>query len=95
MAKSKPALKGFSDFANIPDKVLMLPTPENIIRVDGTLYRQTISDIFAGVYDDMSVEEVLEDLDKRYNEAFKKLPQTVRDEYRQPAEIISNFKRDK
>ncbi len=95
MAKSKPALKGFSDFANIPDKVLMLPTPENIIRVDGTLYRQTISDIFAGVYDDMTVEEVLEDLDNRYNEAFNKLPKTVQDEYRQPADIISNFKRDK
>lgn len=93
IARSEPILKGFSDFANIPDKAIMLPSPDTRVEVDGSLYRQTISDIFAGVYDDMTVDEVLKDLDRRYNEAFKRQPADVQDEYKQTTEVIDNFKR--
>lgn len=94
IANSEPALKGFSDFAATPDKVLMLPSPDARVDVQGSLYRQTISDIFAGKYDNMSVEDILADLDNRYNEAFQKLPKAIQDEYRQTDEAINNFNRD-
>jgi multiple sugar transport system substrate-binding protein len=94
IAKSEPTLKGFSDFADMPDKVLMLPSPDTRVDVAGSLYRQTISDIFAGKYNNISVEDVLSDLDNRYNEAFQKLPSSIQDEYKQTSEIIDNFQRD-
>lgn len=94
IAKYKPSLKGFSDFANIPDKVIMLPSPDTRIEVKGSLYRKTISDIFAGVYENMTVEDVLIDLDNRYNEAFQSLPTVVREEYIQTSEVIRNLKKD-
>lgn len=94
ISKNNPSLKGFSDFANIPDKVLMLPSPDTRVEVKGSLYRKTISDIFAGVYENMSVEDVLNDLDNRYNEAFQSLPTVVREEYIQTSEVIENFKKE-
>lgn len=83
IAKSEPTLKGFSDFADIPDKVLMLPSPDTRVDAPGAQFRQTISDIFAGKYNNMTVEDVLMDLDNRYNEAFQKLPRSIQEEYEQ------------
>ncbi|NLO10692.1 MAG: carbohydrate ABC transporter substrate-binding protein [Clostridiales bacterium] len=93
IAASEPTQKGFSDFADMPDKVIMLPSPDTRVDVQGSLYRQTISNIFAGKYSNMSVEDVLTDLDNRYNEAFQRLPESIQDEYKQTPEVIDNFKR--
>lgn len=93
IAKSEPTLKGFSDFADIPDKVLMLPSPDARVDFTGSPYRETISEIFAGKYNNVSVEDVLTDIDNRYNEAFQKLPLSIQEEYKQTDEVIENFKR--
>lgn len=93
IAANEPTQKGFSDFADMPDKVIMLPSPDTRVDVQGSPYRQTISDIFAGKYNNMSVEDVLADLDNRYNEAFQKLPESIQNEYKQTPEVIDNFRR--
>lgn len=91
LAGHEPSQKGFADFANIPDKVLMLPSPDTRIYVEGEEYRQTIADIFAGRIGEMDVKEVIADLDRRYNEAFMGLPQVVQKQYEQTEEVIDNF----
>lgn len=70
LAKSAPQQKGFAEFANVPDKALMLPSPENSVMVEGDAYRETLMKLFAGGYDG-DVKTVLADLDKRYNDALK------------------------
>lgn len=91
LANIKPAQIGFADFANIPNKVIMLPTPENSVAVEGSAYRKTISDYFAGVYQDMDVKTMLADLDRRYNTALKALGPEVLQEYEQEDAILDNF----
>ena len=91
LAKETPAQKGFADFANIPNKVIMLPTPENQVLVEGSAYRKTISDFFAGAYPDMDAKEMLKDLDRRYNAALEELDFRVLREYEQSEEIMNYF----
>ena len=91
MAKVIPAQKGFADFADIPDKVIMLPSPDTRVEVEGDAYRMTIANIFAGVYDDRDVRTVLKDLDERYNTALDKLSPEILKEYQQTEEILNHF----
>jgi multiple sugar transport system substrate-binding protein len=91
MAEVIPAQKGFADFADIPDKVIMLPSPDTRVDIEGDPYRKTISNIFAGVYGTQDVKTVLQDLDERYNTALDKLSPEVLDEYKQTDDIMNNF----
>ena len=93
LAKGIPVQVGFADFANIPSKVIMLPTPENQVMVEGSAYRKTISDFFAGVYEDMDARTMLEDLDRRYNNALNLLDPEVLKEFEQEEEVLNNFYR--
>ncbi len=94
LAASEPAQKGFADFADVPDKVLMLPSPDIRVNVEGEAYRQAISKIFTDAVSFREVKTVLEDLDRRYNEALGRLPSQVLQEYGQTREVIDNFKRN-
>jgi multiple sugar transport system substrate-binding protein len=87
LAEKDPEQKGFAAFANIPDRVLMRPSPENSIAVEGDEYRKTIANYFAGVYEGQKVIEVLENLDKRYNSALEKLSPGVLKGYIQIEEV--------
>ncbi len=93
MANKIPVQVGFADFAYLPSKIIMLPTPENSVSVEGSAYRKTISDFFAGAYGDMDALTMLKDLDRRYNEALERLGPEVLQEYKQKEEIVNNFNR--
>lgn len=88
-----PVQRGFADFANIPNKVIMLPTPENRVLVEGNAYRQTIADCFAGTYEGQEIKAILADLDQRYNLALNLLGPEILEEYEQTEEILNNFNR--
>jgi multiple sugar transport system substrate-binding protein len=93
LAEKAPEQKGFAAFANIPDKVLMRPSPENSVTVEGDEYRKTIANYFAGLYDGQEVIKVLEDLDLRYNVALEKLTPEVLKEYVQTEEVLNSYKK--
>lgn len=82
LAKTEPVQKGFSDFANIPSSLLILPTPEDRINIKGAPYRVTIGEIFKGSLKNIESSKVLEDLDRRYNEAFHQLEDDIIMQYR-------------
>ncbi|MHB8130832.1 MAG: ABC transporter substrate-binding protein [Mobilitalea sp.] len=94
LATSEPVQKGFADFANVPNKVLMLPSPETRIAVEGDAYRETIANIFAGDVGGQDVKTVLADLDRRYNAAIKDLAPEVLKEYEQTTDVLNNFKNE-
>ncbi len=93
MAISKPSKKGFEEFAQISNTVLMLPMPDTRLSLEENTYRQTISNVFANVYEGQDVEMILSNLDKQYNTALEKLPEDILKEYEHPQEIIDDFRR--
>ncbi|MBH1940111.1 extracellular solute-binding protein [Mobilitalea sibirica] len=92
LATSEPVQKGFADFANVPNKVIMLPFPDTHITVKGDAYRETIMKIFAGEYDNKDVDTVLTDMDRRYNKALYELSPQELEAFKQTAEILEGFK---
>jgi multiple sugar transport system substrate-binding protein len=94
LAKSEPTQKGFKEFADLPQKALMLPTPDTAVTPEGEAYRETIIKIFAGGYGD-DVKGALADLDKRYNTALAQLDPEYVKTFAQTDEVIENFKRVK
>jgi multiple sugar transport system substrate-binding protein len=93
LAVKNPEQKGFAAFANIPDRVLMRPSPENSVSLQGDEYRKTIANYFAGLYEDQGLIEVLKDLDKRYNSALEMLTPEVLKEYMQSEEVLISYKK--
>lgn len=83
LAKKEPSMRGFSDFANVPDKVLILPMPDTVIQVEGSPYRDSVFEILAGTVGDPKT--AMADLDKRYNDALAKLDPATAEKYRTPA----------
>lgn len=70
MAKKEPEAKGFAEFADVPDKMLMLPIPDTLIKVEG----QSNLDAIIGIMSEnpeMEPLEALEDIDARYNAALE------------------------
>jgi multiple sugar transport system substrate-binding protein len=72
LARNEPAAKGFKEFASVPNPAIAPASPENIVQVEGLTYRETLQKIFAKGYSETPAQ-VLEDLDKRYNDAVAKL----------------------
>jgi multiple sugar transport system substrate-binding protein len=70
MAANEPEAKGFADFANVPNKVQMLPMPDTMITVEGKSMQDTIIGILSENPDQDPVT-ALTDLDERYNAALK------------------------
>ncbi len=92
LAASEPTQKGFKEFADLPQKALMLPTPDTAVTPEGDAYRDTIIKILTGVYGD-DVKGALADLDKRYNTALTQLDPAYVKTFEQTDEVIANFKR--
>jgi multiple sugar transport system substrate-binding protein len=68
LATKDPEAKGFAEFADVPDKALMLPMPDTFVTVEG----QSIQDTIIGLLQenpDKDALTALSDLDARYNAA--------------------------
>lgn len=70
LATKEPEAKGFAEFANVPDKVLMLPMPDNAVTVEGKSIQDTVIGLLAE-NPDSDPATALKDLDERYNAALK------------------------
>jgi multiple sugar transport system substrate-binding protein len=81
LAKNPPTVRGFAEFANLPQMVLMLPIPDSMITVEGNIWRETLNRLFTKGYRD-NVATVLADLDKRHNEALKQLTKEELESFR-------------
>lgn len=79
-APSKPELKGFEKFADFDEIITYPPTPDTIISVEGTVFRETVMNMWMDKKLD-DVPAVMADLDKRYNEALEKADQSIVDLY--------------
>ncbi len=94
MAKAEPAQKGFKEFADLPQKTLMLPTPDSAVTPEGDAYRETIIKILTGVYGD-DVKGALADLDERYNKALAELDPEYVKSFELSQEVIDNMNVEK
>ena len=72
MAKSAPEAKGFSEFADVPDKYVMAPMPDTLITIEGPAYREVIVNYLAGTAGS-DIVALLTDCDARYNKALEAL----------------------
>lgn len=84
LAKKEPEQNGFKDFANVPNKVLMLPMPDTFITVEGSPFRDVILSL---LLDDQNIDAktALADLDKRYNDAVAtQIDPAVLEQFRTP-----------
>jgi multiple sugar transport system substrate-binding protein len=88
LAKKQPAAKGYAEFANVPQKLLLLPSPDSDITIEGLVYREVVIRIFAKGYRE-DPATVLTDLDKRYNAALGKLDRNVLESYRAGADRVT------
>jgi multiple sugar transport system substrate-binding protein len=89
LAKNAPRLKGFAEFANVPQKITLLPTPNSILAVEGLDMAQVFVRYFSKGYRE-SGASILEDLDRRYMSALnQQLTVEERERYRQsPNRVI-------
>jgi len=92
LAKKQPTAKGFAEFANVPQKMLLLPSPDSDISLEGLVYREVFTRLFSGGYTD-SPQAVLQELDKRYNDAVSKMDQAKLNTYKAgPDRVIQRSK---
>ena len=87
LAKKQPTAKGFAEFANVPQKILLLPSPDSDISVEGLVYREVFLRMFAKGYTDPPAT-VLQELDTRYNNALKKLDPAQLNSYKAPSDRV-------
>lgn len=87
MAKTQPNIKGFAEFADVPQSVVQLKDPDEVTKVEGLSYREVFLKLFARGYEE-APKEVLMDCDKRYNEGIAKLEPTVLESFRQNPNMV-------
>jgi multiple sugar transport system substrate-binding protein len=87
MAKKQPAAKGYAEFANVPQKILLLPAPDSDVAIEGLVYREVVIRMLAKGYQE-TPSAILAELDRRYNEALKKLSPSVLESYRAGADRV-------
>jgi multiple sugar transport system substrate-binding protein len=83
-ATKKPALKNFAEFANVPEKFVMLPMPDTLIQIEGLAYRDAIVKYLSGQSGE-DAKAVLDDADKRYNAALSKVDKSKLEVYKLPS----------
>ena len=81
LAKKEPTARGFAEFANVPQKMLLLPSPDSDIQIEGLVYREVFLRMLARGYSE-SPQAILQELDKRYNDAVKKMNQAQLNTYK-------------
>jgi multiple sugar transport system substrate-binding protein len=87
LAKKQPTAKGFAEFADVPQKLLLLPSPDSDISVEGLVYREVYIRIFGRGYNE-SPAAVLKELDDRYNAALKKLDGEKLNSFKAPPDRV-------
>jgi multiple sugar transport system substrate-binding protein len=88
LAKNPPRLRGFAEFANVPQKITLVPTPSGVITVEGLSASDTFIRYFIKGYREDG-PTVLRALDERLNAATRRLDRADLEKYRQnPDRII-------
>ncbi|MDR3192587.1 MAG: extracellular solute-binding protein [Treponema sp.] len=87
LAKKQPTAKGFAEFANVPQKLLLLPSPDSDVSVEGLVYREVYLRIFGKGYNE-SPAAVLKEVDDRYNNALKKLSPEKLNSFKAPSDRV-------
>jgi multiple sugar transport system substrate-binding protein len=94
LVKTQPDAKGWAEFADVPQKMMLLPSPDTEISLEGLVYREVIIRMFSGGYRDQTPAQVLKSLDDRYNEAVGKLKQSdpaLLESFRAPADYTNKL----
>ena len=87
LATKPPTAKGFAEFANVPQKMILLPGPDADLTLEGLVYREVFLRLFSRGYTD-TPEQVLRELDTRYNTAVQRLDRNLLNSYRAPADRV-------
>jgi multiple sugar transport system substrate-binding protein len=87
LATKPPTAKGFAEFANVPQKMILLPGPDADLTLEGLVYREVFLRLFSRGYTD-TPEQVLRELDTRYNTAVQRLDRALLNSYRAPADRV-------
>jgi hypothetical protein len=72
--------------------MMLLPSPDTEIPLEGLVYREVIIRMFSGGYRDQTPAQVLKSLDDRYNAAVAKLKQSdpaLLESFRAPADYTN------
>jgi multiple sugar transport system substrate-binding protein len=85
LAKKQPEARGFTEFADVPQKLILLPMPDTQIEFEGLAFREVIARYFSKSYREGAVA-VFADLDKRYNDALSKMPREQLETFRQSSD---------
>ena len=83
LATKEPSLNGFKEFATFDELFVMPPVPDSYISVEGTTYREAITNICTNPGLD-DVDAIMADVDQRYNDALSKIDPAVIDLYMIP-----------
>ena len=87
LAKKQPTAKGYAEFANVPQKLLLLPSPDSDVSVEGLVYREVFIRMFGKGYTDPPAT-VLRELDTRYNNALKQLDKARLDSFKADSDRV-------
>lgn len=80
LATKEPTLRGFAEYATFDELFVMPPVPDAYVAVEGTTYREAITNMWTNPELD-DVDAIMEDVDKRYNEALEKVDPAIIDLY--------------
>jgi multiple sugar transport system substrate-binding protein len=81
LAKREPTAKGFAEFSNLPQMVLIRPIPDSMITVEGDEWHESFNRLFTGGYRG-DVPTVLTDISRRHNEALRQLTKEELESFR-------------
>jgi len=80
LAAKAPEMNGWAEFAEFDEIFVMPPVPDSYVSVEGTTYREAITNMWTNPDLD-DVAAVMQDVDKRYNEALEKVDSAIVDLY--------------
>ena len=83
LATKEPSATNFSDFAKFDEIFTMPPVPDTLIQFEGDAYRQAIGNMWTDPALN-NIEEVMAEIDAKYNAALGELDQEIIDLYTLP-----------
>ena len=83
--KKTPTAQGWTEFADVPQKDIILPRPDTLVRIEGRAFADDIIHMMSGGYPNLTPLQVLQALDDKYNAAVEKLDPAVLKSYNSPS----------
>lgn len=80
LASKTPEMNGWAEFAEFDDIFVMPPVPDSYVSVEGTTYREAITNMWTNPELD-DVQAVMKDVDDRYNKALEDVDPAIVDLY--------------